>query len=641
MNILETIKNPEVLKTMDKRTLELLAQEIRERIINVVALNGGHLAPNLGVVELTLALHSVYSTPRDKIVWDVGHQVYVHKLLTGRNNDFDTLRQYEGISGFPKRSESEHDVFDTGHSSTSISAALGLAQARDLKGEKYDVVAVIGDGAMTGGLAFEALNHAGDLGANLTVILNDNEMSIAPNVGAMSLYLNRLRLDPLYTKRKEDIEYLLKKVPAIGTTMVKVADRIKDSLKYLLVPGMIFEELGFKYFGPVNGHDIGELKTVLNNAKSLNRPVLIHVITQKGKGYLPAQQKPNIFHGTGAFDIKTGKAIKKSQIPTYTEVFGDTLKNLAGQDPKIVGITAAMGEGTGLNGFAQAYPERAYDVGIAEQHAVTMASALALEGFKPVVAIYSTFLQRAYDQIVHDVALQNSPVIFAIDRAGLVGEDGPTHHGIFDLAYLRHIPNLTIMAPKDENELQHMIFTATKHTKGPIAVRYPRGNGLGVKLDKEFEEIPIGKAEVLKKGEDITLLAIGNMVATALDVAELLEEKGIKSTVINARFVKPLDKETIINSVKETKRLVTFEEHSLAGGFGSGVLELCADNNLSPQILRIGIEDLFPTHGNTKKLREVYGLTPEIIFEKINNEFKLGNNNLIKKIAINIIKKGS
>lgn len=641
MNILETIKNPEVLKTMDKRTLELLAQEIRERIINVVALNGGHLAPNLGVVELTLALHSVYSTPRDKIVWDVGHQVYVHKLLTGRNNDFDTLRQYEGISGFPKRSESEHDVFDTGHSSTSISAALGLAQARDLKGEKYDVVAVIGDGAMTGGLAFEALNHAGDLGANLTVILNDNEMSIAPNVGAMSLYLNRLRLDPLYTKRKEDIEYLLKKVPAIGTTMVKVADRIKDSLKYLLVPGMIFEELGFKYFGPVNGHDIGELKTVLNNAKSLNRPVLIHVITQKGKGYLPAQQKPNIFHGTGAFDIKTGKAIGKSQIPTYTEVFGDTLKNLAGQDPKIVGITAAMGEGTGLNGFAQAYPERAYDVGIAEQHAVTMASALALEGFKPVVAIYSTFLQRAYDQIVHDVALQNSPVIFAIDRAGLVGEDGPTHHGIFDLAYLRHIPNLTIMAPKDENELQHMIFTATKHTKGPIAVRYPRGNGLGVKLDKEFEEIPIGKAEVLKKGEDITLLAIGNMVATALDVAELLEEKGIKSTVINARFVKPLDKETIINSVKETKRLVTFEEHSLAGGFGSGVLELCADNNLSPQILRIGIEDLFPTHGNTKKLREVYGLTPEIIFEKINNEFKLGNNNLIKKIAINIIKKGS
>lgn len=641
MNILETIKGPEVLKTMDNRTLETLAQEIRERIINVVSKNGGHLAPNLGVVELTLALHSVYSSPKDKIVWDVGHQAYVHKLLTGRNDLFDTLRQYEGLSGFPKRSESEHDFFDTGHSSTSISAALGLAQARDLKGDKHDIVAVIGDGAMTGGLAFEALNHAGDSGVNLTVILNDNEMSIAQNVGAMSLYLNRLRLDPLYTKRKEDIEYLLKKVPAIGNTMIKVADRVKDSLKFLLVPGMIFEELGFKYFGPVNGHDIGELRTVLNNTKSLNRPVIVHVITQKGKGYLPAQKKPNIFHGTGAFDIKTGKAIGKSPVPTYTKVFGDTLLKLAQEDSKIVGITAAMGEGTGLNDFAKVYPNRAFDVGIAEQHAVTMASALALEGFKPVVAIYSTFLQRAYDQAVHDVALQNSPVIFAIDRAGLVGEDGPTHHGIFDLAYLRHIPQFTIMAPKDENELQHMLFTASKYTKGPIAIRYPRGNGLGVKLDTEFKQLPIGKAEILRDGEDITLLAIGNMVDPALKVSEMLAERNISSTVINARFVKPLDQETILNSLKKTKRLVTLEEHSLAGGFGSSVLELCADNKLYPQTLRIGIKDVFPTHGNTKTLREVYELTPELIYERIINDFKLENNNLIKKIAINLIKKGS
>jgi len=484
LDFLEAINNPKDIKKLNLAQLEKLAIEIRTEILSVVANNGGHLAPNLGVVELTLAIHSVYSSPIDKIVWDVGHQAYVHKLITGRKGIFPTLRKYNGLSGFPKRSESCHDVFDAGHSSTSISAALGLAKARDLKGDKYKVVAVIGDGAMTGGMAFEALNHAGHLSTDLTVILNDNEMSIAQNVGAMSAYLNRVRIDPFYTKRKEDLEILLKKIPAIGSTMIKVADRLKDSLRYLLVPGMLFEELGFKYFGPVNGHDINELKTVLQNAKHMNKPVLVHVITKKGKGYLPAEENPDKFHGIGPFDMKTGQAYKESKNPSYTSIFSDTLVKLGETNPKILAFTAAMGEGTGTTSFAKRFPKRSFDVGIAEQHAVTMAAALALEGFKPFVAIYSTFLQRAYDQIVHDVALQNAPVVFALDRAGIVGEDGPTHHGVFDISYLRHIPNFIIMAPKDENELQHMLYTASVYN-GPVAIRYPRGNGLGVQLDEK------------------------------------------------------------------------------------------------------------------------------------------------------------
>lgn len=641
LQILKQIKSPADLKKLDLPKLQQLADEIRSELISITSQNGGHLAPNLGVVELTLALHYIYSSPVDKIIWDVGHQSYVHKLLTGRLEEFPTLRQYEGLAGFPKRNESPHDIFDAGHSSTSISAALGFAKARDLKGEKYGVVAVIGDGAMTGGMAFEALNHAGHLGTNITVILNDNEMSIAQNVGAMSAYLNRVRTDPFYTKRKEDVEYLLKKIPAIGSTMVKVADRLKDSLKFLLVPGMLFEELGFKYFGPVNGHDLNALKTVLNNAKSLNKPVLVHVITQKGKGYLPAEQNPDKFHGIGAFDVQTGKVRKSKNIPTYTQVFSDTLIKLGEINSKILGITAAMGQGTGISNFENKFPKRSFDVGIAEQHAVTMAAALALDGFKPVVAMYSTFLQRAYDQVVHDVALQNAPVIFALDRAGLVGEDGPTHHGVFDISFLRHIPNMVIMAPKDENELQHMLYTASLHN-GPSSLRYPRGSGLGVPLDAKFNQLSIGQAEIIQEGKDLTLLAIGNMVKVATDTAEILaKEKGISCTVINARFIKPLDKETILECLNKTKGLVTLEEHALEGGFGSAVLELLEKENISnKKVLRIGLEDKFATHGKVDILRDIYGLTSTKVVEKITANFSF-EYSPFKKLAINFTRRSS
>lgn len=636
LELLEKIKDPRDIKKFNLSQLQELAQEIREEILRVVAKNGGHLAPNLGVVELTLALHFVYTSSIDKIVWDVGHQAYIHKLLTGRYKNFSTLRQFEGLSGFPKRSESSHDIFDTGHSSTSISAALGFAKARDLDGANNEVIAVIGDGAMTGGMAFEALNHAGHLNTKLTVILNDNEMSIAQNVGAMSAYLNRVRTDPFYTKRKEDLELLLKKIPAIGPTMVKVADRLKDSLRYLLVPGVLFEELGFKYFGPINGHDINELLTVLQNTKHINKPVLVHVITKKGKGYPPAEKNPDKFHGIGSFDLKTGQAFKTSEIPSYTSVFSNTLVKLGEANPKIVAFTAAMGEGAGTSSFAKRFPKRFFDVGIAEQHAVTMASALALAGFKPVVAIYSTFLQRAYDQVVHDVALQNAPVVFALDRAGLVGEDGPTHHGVFDIAYLRHIPNLTVMAPKDENELQHMLYTATRHN-GPVAIRYPRGSGNGVQLDVEFREIPIGKAEILQQGHDLTLIAIGSMVKTAQDVAKLLNAKGVICTVINARFIKPLDSDTILEAVRNSSGVVTLEEHVLAGGFGSAVLELLANEGISQKVVRIGLEDSFATHGKVNILKDIYGLTPEKILARIEREFLSKEINRFKKIAINLI----
>ncbi|MBQ2775987.1 MAG: 1-deoxy-D-xylulose-5-phosphate synthase, partial [Peptococcaceae bacterium] len=442
MQYLQHIKSPEDIKMMKLSELKVLAQEIREELIQVVSENGGHLAPNLGVVELTLALHAVFHTPEDKIIWDVGHQSYVHKLLTGRYEQFHTVRTLGGLSGFPKRSESEHDAFGAGHSSTSISAAVGFAKARDLRGDSNNVIAVIGDGAMTGGMAFEALENAGQMGSNLIVILNDNEMSIDPNVGAMAEYLSRARSNPAYTKSKEDVEELLKKIPGIGDKMFKAADKLKDSLKYLLVPGVLFEEFGFKYYGPVNGHDLSALMTVLENVKGMDRPVLIHIETKKGKGYAPAEKNPDLFHGVSPFHIQTGELKKKSTLPTYTSVFGKTLAQLGAQDKRIVGITAAMGKGTGINIFQEQFPDRTIDVGIAEEHAVTMAAAMALDGYKPVVAIYSTFLQRAYDQVMHDVALQNAPVVFCLDRAGLVGDDGPTHHGIFDVSYLRHIPNM-------------------------------------------------------------------------------------------------------------------------------------------------------------------------------------------------------
>ena len=496
--MLEDIQSKDI-KNMTMDQLRALAKEIRARLIEVCAKNGGHLAPNLGIVEITLALHYVYDFPKDKLVWDVGHQAYVHKLLTGRNDRFDTLRQYGGVSGFPKRSESIYDDFGAGHASTSISAADGFAVARDLFHEDRDVIAVIGDGAMTGGMAFEALNYAAHLQTKMTVILNDNEMSIGPNVGGMSQYLTRMRTDPGYNRFKEDMEYFLKRIPNIGPRMAEMADRLKDTVKHMLTSGSWFEELGLRYYGPVNGHDIEELIHVFENSKQFDCPVLIHCLTEKGRGYLPAQKNPGKFHGVGAFDISTGETLDKSMQPSYTKVFANTLVDLAASDSRICGITAAMASGTGMDAFHKAYPKRAFDVGIAEEHATTMASAMALSGLKPVVAIYSTFMQRAYDQLIHDCALQNAPVVFALDRAGIVGADGPTHHGVFDLSFLRTIPNMTVMAPKDEPELQNMLYSAIHYDK-LVALRYPRGRGPGHALVSDYELIPYGKAEVPAPG---------------------------------------------------------------------------------------------------------------------------------------------
>ncbi|MBQ2905277.1 MAG: 1-deoxy-D-xylulose-5-phosphate synthase [Peptococcaceae bacterium] len=618
MQYLQQIKSPDDIRQLKIPELKVLAQEIREELIQVVSENGGHLAPNLGVVELTLALHMVFHTPEDKIIWDVGHQSYVHKLLTGRYEQFHTVRTLNGLSGFPKRSESVHDAFGAGHSSTSISAAVGFAKARDLRGDNNNVIAVIGDGAMTGGMAFEALENAGQMGSNLIVILNDNEMSIDPNVGAMAEYLSRARSNPAYTKSKEDVEELLKKIPGIGDKMFKAADRLKDSLKYLLVPGVLFEEFGFKYYGPVNGHDLSALMAVLENVKGMDRPVLIHVETKKGKGYAPAEMNPDLFHGVSPFHIQTGELKKKAVLPSYTSVFGKTLAQLGAQDNRIVGITAAMGKGTGINVFQEQFPDRTIDVGIAEEHAVTMAAAMALDGYKPVVAIYSTFLQRAYDQVMHDVALQNAPVVFCLDRAGLVGDDGPTHHGIFDISYLRHIPNMVCMAPKDENELRHMLYSALSYDC-PVAVRYPRGEGLGVPMDEALQILPLGKAEVLQEGSRITLLALGSMVHIAQEAAaRISEEAGITPTVINARFAKPLDAETILRYAAQDTLLVTLEEHAVTGGFGSAVLELFNQHGMDTRnVMTIGIADSFVQHGNTARLKEMQGLDTDSIVAKI------------------------
>ncbi len=614
--LLEKVNSPRDVRSLAFTELNELAGEIRREIINTVARTGGHIAPSLGVVELTLALHRIFKTPGDKIIWDVGHQSYAHKLITGRREQFSTLRQFGGLSGFPQPEESEHDSFGTGHSSTSISAALGMAVARDLKNEKYSVVAVIGDGAMTGGMAFEALNHAGHLKKDLIVILNDNEMSITQNVGAMSGYLTRLRTDPMYSRGKEEVEQLLRKIP-IGSTLLRFGEKVKDSLKYLVVPGMFFEELGFIYLGPVDGHDLRAVTTILQQARSLKGPVLVHVLTKKGKGYRPAEKNPDRFHGIGAFNIESGEAIKKSNIPSYTDVFGRTLSKLARVDKNIVAVTAAMQGGTGLENFARLYPERFFDVGIAEQHAVTLAAGMAAGGYHPVVAVYSTFLQRAYDQILHDVCLQNLPVTFAVDRAGIVGDDGATHQGLFDIAYLRPIPGMVVMAPKDENELQHMIATAVKHP-GPSAVRYPRGAGVGSKMDNEFKTIPIGKAEVLREGKDVTLLALGSMVCLAEKAAGDLGFLGIKATVVNARFVKPLDREIILHFAERTGRILTVEEHVLQGGFGSAVLELLNDAGLhNTRVQCVGIPDTFVEHGKPPLLMNKYGLTVEHVVKVV------------------------
>jgi len=622
LRFLDRIDSPQDLRKLKQDELEQLAEEIRQEIIDVTSVRGGHVAPNLGVVELTIALHRVFDTPKDKLVWDVGHQTYVHKLLTGRKNEFKGIRKHQGLAGFPKREESEYDTFDTGHSSTSISAALGFAKARKVTGEDYDVVAVIGDGSMSGGMAYEALNHAGNCDTNLTIVLNDNEMFISQNVGAMSSYLNKIRTAPLYDKKKKDLEKLIRNIPAIGSTMVKAAGKAKDGIKYFLVPGLLFEEMGLTYLGPINGHDICALERVLGQAKLKKGPVLVHVVTCKGQGYEPAKKNPDIFHGVGPFSKETGELLKKLAPPTYTQVFGKTVCELAEKDERIVAVTAAMGSGTGLSDFGKLYPKRFHDVGIAEQHAVTFAAALALTGLKPIVSMYSTFYQRAYDQVLHDICLQNAPVVLAIDRAGVVGEDGPTHHGVFDISFFRAIPNLTIMAPKDENELRHMINTAFTYDH-PVAVRYPRSNGYGVKLDDELQVLEKGKAEILREGKDITLIGFGPLVYMCLEAAGNLQARGIEAGVVNLRFINPLDRDTLIKQATISKKIVTVEDHILAGGMGSAILELLELENINDvTVQRIGYND-FVEHGPIPLLHKAYGLSVDNIVktaEKLVNE---------------------
>jgi len=616
MKFLDRINGPADLKNLNNKDLVNLAAEIREFLVATVAQNGGHLAPNLGVVELTLALHLVFTTPKDKIIWDVGHQSYVHKIVTGRRERFSTLRQYNGLSGFPKINESIHDSFNTGHSSTSVSAALGMALARDSRGEKHHIVAVIGDGALTGGIAFEALNHAGHLGTDLIVVLNDNEMSIANNVGALSGYLTRIRTDPKYYKGKEELEKLIKRLPAIGPRVVRLAERIRHSVKHLVVPGMLFEELGFTYLGPIDGHNLPDVKAVLTNAKASKGPILIHVITKKGKGYHPAEANPDLFHGVGPFDIDTGKPKKIGELTTYTSVFGETIVKLAAKYPEIMAITAAMPDGTGLACMMKKYPRRVIDVGIAEQHAVTLAASMALSGLMPVVAIYSTFLQRAFDQVLHDVCTQKLPVVFALDRAGIVGEDGETHHGVFDLSYLRMIPNIAIMAPKDEDELQHMLNTAVL-CRRPVAVRYPRGVGQGVKMKQDLDLLPWAKAEVLRDGSDLVVFTVGPLVYQALNAADIAAADGISVAVVNLRFVKPFDEQLILHYSAKCKRVITLEDNVIAGGAGSGILELLAKNFIQVQSLNLGIDDVFVEHGSCHALKQKYGFLPENIAQQI------------------------
>ena len=607
--LLNTINSPTDLKKLKQDELLTLADEVRKFLLETVSKTGGHLASNLGCVELTLALHYCFNSPSDNIIWDVGHQAYTHKIITGRRDKFHTQRQYHGISGFPKRSESPHDPFGAGHSSTSISAGLGMAAAHDLKGEAGRAIAVIGDGSLTGGIAFEALNQAGHLRKNLIVVLNDNEMSISKNVGALSTFISRKLTGSYYRGLKKEMQGLLQNIPAIGGNILHFAKKAENSLKGFLTPGTLFEALGFEYIGPLQGHDLPQLIEILQNVRSLEGPVLVHVMTTKGKGYPPAEENPDHFHGVGPFDVKTGKVVAgKGTASSYTKVFGETMLKLAADDEKIVAITAAMPDGTGLTPFAKAYPERFFDVGIAEQHALTFAAGIASQGFRPVTAIYSTFTQRAYDQVFHDICLQKLPVTLALDRAGLVGDDGPTHHGVFDFSYLRHLPEMTVMAPKDENELQHMLKTAI-YADRPMALRYPRGNGYGVAMDSELQCLPIGVGEQLAEGDDLSLLAVGSTVYPAMQAAELLKEKGIRANVINARFIKPLDRKLIIDAANHTGCLITIEENALQGGFGSAVLELLADEAPTGiRVKRIGIPDRYIEQGSQAQLRQDLGL---------------------------------
>ncbi len=615
--LLNKIDSPADLKELSLDQLETLAGEIRQKIIDTVSKTGGHLAPNLGVVELTLALHSVFDAPKDKIIWDVGHQSYAHKLLTGRRDQFHTLRTYGGISGFPKRSESPYDTFDTGHSSTSISAGLGISTAKCLNGEKSKVISVIGDGSMTAGMAFEGLNQAGHTGKDLIVVLNDNEMSIAPNVGAFSSFLSRKMTGKRFVNFRKELENFIKSFPGVGENIMNLVRKSEDSFITFFTPGMLFEAFKFTYIGPIKGHRLDLLLEAFSNTLHLEGPILVHVLTQKGKGYEPAEKDPAHYHGVGAFDIPTGSPSKGKTKPpqSFTEVFGNTMVELARENKKIFAITAAMPEGTGLAEFGQRYPERFLDVGIAEQHAVTFAAGLATEGYRPVVAIYSTFLQRAFDQIVHDICLPNLPVTFAIDRAGLVGEDGPTHHGNFDITYLRSLPNMTLMAPKDENELRNMFYTALSHP-GPVAIRFPRGNALGVSIDPDYQTIPIGNAEILKEGKDLLIVALGSTVYPALEAAGALEDDGLAVGVVNCRFAKPLDSR-LGELAASTGRILVVEENVRQGGLGGAILELLNDMDITNvKIRRIGLPDQFVEQGPTAILRKKYGLNaPGILKE--------------------------
>ncbi len=616
--ILAQLASPAELKKLSMEQLTQLADELRKQIVKTVAATGGYLGSSLGVVELSIALHRVFNSPTDRIIWDVGHQAYAHKLLTGRLENFHTLRQLDGISGFPKRSESEHDAFDVGHASTSISAALGMASAIDLAGGDEKVIAVIGDGSLTAGMAFEGLNHAGHLKKNLIVILNDNEMSISPNVGALASFLSRKLSSDTFIRFKKETENILNHIPGFGRDLVNLAKKVEESFKGFMTPGMLFEGFGFDYFGPLDGHNLQELLETLENVSHIKGPVLLHVATQKGKGYAPAELNPPKYHGVGPFDPATGeiKGGKPGGAASYTEVFGATLVELAEEDERIVAVTAAMSEGTGLKNFAKQFPARFFDVGIAEQHAVTFAAGMACRGLRPVVTIYSTFMQRAYDNVLHDVCLQKLPVTFAMDRSGLVGADGPTHHGVFDLSFMRHIPNLTFVIPRNEVELRRAMKTASL-AEGPFAYRYPRGNGVGLPINGPIEPLPIGKGELLRSGKDVLIVAIGVLVNEALEAAKLLAGQGIEVAVVDARFIKPLDTELLLEQAAKVPLVVTAEENALQGGFGAAVLELLADSGLQVQTLRIGIPDQFVEQGTQAELRSFLGIDAAGIVKKI------------------------
>ena len=614
-NILDKINEPKDLKVLNTEEKEKLAEEIRQEVLEIVSKNGGHLASNLGVVEITMALHSVFNTPQDKIIWDVGHQCYVHKILTGRKEQMSTIRQYKGLAGFPKTCESEHDAFNTGHSSTSVSVATGMARARDILKEEYDVIAVIGDGSLTGGMAQEALNDAGASKTKLIVILNDNEMSISKNVGGIPTFLSKLRTRKFYTNANSRVKRFTLKIPKVGAKIVDLVQRSKKTIKQIFIPNMYFEDIGFTYLGPVDGHNIEKLENILKIAKEVKGPVLVHAITKKGKGYEAAEENPDKFHGISAFNIETGEKLAGSK-KDYSKVFGDKLIELAKKDEKIVAITAAMKDGTGLKGFAKEFPDRFFDVGIAEQHAVGLIAGMAKAGLKPVLPLYSSFLQRGYDQLIHDVALQNVPVTICIDRAGIVGNDGETHHGIFDLSFASAIPNLVVMAPKDFKELEQMLEFAVNFN-GPVLIRYPRGGEGKNKIEKN-EEISLGKSELIKEGKDLSIIAIGKMIDRAIEAQNLLEEKDIYAEVINARFLKPLDKENILKSIEKTKRVVTMEDGILNGGLYTNILDLINRGNIeNVKVIPFGYDDCFITHGSVDELEKEMKTDVASIIKKI------------------------